>query len=254
MSGHSKWKTIAHKKGAADAKRGKIFSRISKEIIVASKHGGGNPDTNLTLRSLISKARTANMPIDNIERSIKRGTGELAGAAALEEIVYEGYAKDGVGLIVVALTDNKNRAAAEIRHIFTKNGSGFAGQGAVTRGFKRKGQLFVEASAIDEDKLMELVLEAGAEDMKQDDSQFEILTEPEVFPHVVEALEKAEIPTVEAEVTLVPDACVSISDKTTASSVLKFVDDLEENEDVQNVYTNMEISDDVMKLLEADEG
>ena len=248
MSGHSKWKTIQHKKGAADAKRGKIFSRMSKEIMIVAKSGGGSPDTNAALRTVIQKARSFNMPMDNIERAIKKGTGEGEGAA-LEEISYEGFAPGGVAVVVKALTDNKNRAAAEIRHIFAKHGTNFATLGSVSRGFKRRGQIFVEASEAPEDKLMEIVLDAGADDMQLDGDQFEILTDPAKFEAVVAALDKAGIKRTGAEVTLVPDTYVSLADKTAAKSVLRFVEDLEDNDDVQNVYTNLDIDDAVIAEL-----
>jgi YebC/PmpR family DNA-binding regulatory protein len=248
MSGHSKWKTIQHKKGAADAKRGKIFSRMSKEIMLIAKAGGGNPETNASLRTVIQKARSYNMPADNIERAVKKGTGELA-AAALEEVTYEGFAPGGVSVVVKALTDNKNRAAAEIRHIFTKHGTNFAALGSVSRGFKRKGQIFVDASAVPEEKLMDIVLEAGADDMQLDGDQFEILTEPPQFDAVVAALDKAGIPKTSAEVTLVPDTYVAVREKAAASSILRFVEDLEENEDVQNVYTNLDVDDAILAEL-----
>ncbi|TFH14408.1 MAG: YebC/PmpR family DNA-binding transcriptional regulator [Lentisphaerales bacterium] len=253
MSGHSKWKTIAHKKGAADAKRGKIFSRLSKEMMIAARQGGGNIEMNIMLRNVVQKARAANMPVDNIDRAIKKGTGELE-SAALEEAVYEGYASGGVGLIVVALTDNRKRAAAEIRHIFSKNGSSFASQGAVGRGFQRKGQIFVDVEQVEEEKLMDVILNAGAEDMKRDGDQYEILTEPSAFQGVVDALAAAEIPTVSAESSLVPDTYVPISDKSVASSILRFVNELEENDDVQDVYTNMNVGDEVLKEIEAENG
>jgi len=251
MSGHSKWKTIQHKKGAADARRGKIFSKLSKELMVVARNGGSDPDKNPPLRVLIQKAKSVNMPSDNIDRAVKKGAGELEGVS-FEEVAYEGYAAGGVGLVVLALTDNKNRAAAEIRHIFTKHGSSFAGQGSVKRGFERKGQIFVDAGVVEEDKLMDVVLEAGADDMKNDDGQFEILTDPATFADVTEALEKAEIPTLNAEISLLPMVPVPITEKSVASSVLRFVSDLEDNEDVQNVYTNMDMSDQVLKELEED--
>ena len=167
MSGHSKWKTIQHKKGAADAKRGKVFSKLSKELMVIARAGGSDPVKNPTLRTLIQKAKGVNMPADNIDRAIKKGAGELEGVV-FEEAVYEGFAGGGVALVVMALTDNKNRAAAEIRHIFSKHNSSFATQGSVTRGFERKGQIIVDSSATDEDTLMGVVLDAGADDMKRD--------------------------------------------------------------------------------------
>lgn len=249
MSGHSKWKTIQHKKGALDAKRGKIFSKFSKELMIAARQGGGNPDSNIALRTLITKARASNMPMDNIERAVKKGSGELEGMM-LEEVVYEGFASGGVAMVIVALTDNKKRAAAEIRHIFSRYGSNLATQGSVTRGFKRKGQILVDAGAASEDKLMEIVLDAGAEDMQVDEGQFEIITEPPNYLKVVEALEKAGIASTSSEITLVPDVYVPLNEKAKASAVLKFIGDLEDNDDVQNVYTNMDISDEVLKELE----
>ncbi|MBN2302248.1 MAG: YebC/PmpR family DNA-binding transcriptional regulator [Lentisphaerae bacterium] len=252
MSGHSKWKTIQHKKGAADAKRGKIFSKLSKELMVVAKQGGSDPEKNPALRTLLQKAKSSNMPSDNIERAIKKGAGELEGIT-YDEVVYEGYASGGIGLIAMVLTDNKNRAAAEVRHIFNKHGSSFAAPGSVMRGFERKGQIFVAADKVDEDALMNIVLEAGAEDMTKDGDQFEILTLPTAFADVMEALEKANIQTLGGEVSMVPTVNVPITDKALASSVLKFVADLEENDDVQNVYTNMDIDDQILAELEENE-
>ncbi len=249
MSGHSKWKTIQHKKGAADAKRGQIFSRLSKELTLSARTGGGNPDMNPTLRTIINKARAANMPADNVERAIKKGTGEIAGAQ-LEEIVYEGYAGGGVALIVKALTDNKNRAASEIRHIFTRFGSNLAGPGSVMRNFKRKGQILVDAGVVEEEKLMNIVLEAGAEDMQLDDHVYEIITEPSSYQAVVDALEQAGIKTNSAEITLIPDSYMTVTDKSAASHVLKFIEALEENDDVQNVYSNLDVDEALLAELE----
>jgi YebC/PmpR family DNA-binding regulatory protein len=248
MSGHSKWKTIQHKKGAADAKRGKIFSKLAKELMVVARAGGGDPDQNANLRSLIQKAKSSNMPNDNIDRAIKKGSGELGGEI-FEEIVYEGYASGGVGLVCVVLTDNKNRAAAEVRHIFKKHGSDFASQGSVSRGFERKGQILVDAESVDEDALMGVVLDAGAEDMQRDGDQFEVLTEPSGFSAVCEALEKAEIATLSAELSLLPMAPTPIADASVASSVFRFIEALEDNDDVQNVYANMDVDDAVLAEL-----
>ncbi|MBL7076243.1 MAG: YebC/PmpR family DNA-binding transcriptional regulator [Kiritimatiellae bacterium] len=248
MSGHSKWATIKHKKGAADAKRGKVFSKLAKELMVVSRQGGSDPGMNPTLRTLIQKAKSVNMPADNVDRAIKKGAGELEGAV-FEEVVYEGYAGGGVGLIVKGLTDNKNRAAAEIRHIFNKHGSSFAQQGSVSRGFQRKGQIFVDAEGVDEDELMGVVLEAGAEDMTRDGEQFEILTDPSTFADVTEALEAAGIATLSADVSLISDTLVPVTEKSTASSIMRFVDALEDNDDVQNVYTNMDVDDAIMQEL-----
>lgn len=251
MSGHSKWKTIQHKKGAADAKRGKVFSKLSKELMVVARNGGGDPETNPSLRTVIQKAKGANMPADNIQRAIKKGTGEL-GEVTFEETMYEGYAAAGVGMVVQVLTDNKNRAASEIRHIFTKHNSSFAQQGAVSRGFHRKGQIFVDAASIEEDQLMDVVLEAGAEDMSRDGDQFEVVTDPGAFSQVYQAMEKAGIAMVRSEVSLVPETYMPVTEKNVAASVLKFVDALEDNDDVQNVYTNMDISDEVLGELESE--
>jgi YebC/PmpR family DNA-binding regulatory protein len=252
MSGHSKWATIKHKKGAADAKRGKVFSKITKEIMVVARQGGGDPTANITLRTLIQKAKGVNMPNDNIERAIKKGTGE-SGGAVFEEIVYEGYASGGVSLIVYVLTDNRNRAAAEIRHIFKKHGSDFAGQGSVTRGFERKGQIIIDASGVEEEALMDIVLEAGADDMLHDGDQFEVLTDQSVFNDVCDAIESAGIEAINKEVTMLPTLPVEVSDVNVARSVMKFVATLEDNDDVQNVYTSMEPTDDVMAEIGDDE-
>lgn len=250
MSGHSKWKTIQHKKGAADAKRGKIFSKLSKELMLCAKSGGGNPDHNPSLRTLISKARSSNMPMENVDRAIKKGTGELKDDTVLEEVMYEGFAGGGVALVVSVLTDNKNRAAAEVRHVFTKCGSNLAAQNAVSRNFKRKGQIMVDASTIDEDKLMAIALDAGAEDMSTEDGVHEIITDPAAYGAVVDALEKAGVKTASSEITLIPDAYVTVTDKATASSVMKFIEMLDDIEDVQNVYTNLDVPESVLKELE----
>lgn len=248
MSGHSKWKTIQHKKGAADAARGRVFSKLSKELSIAARAGGGDPDMNPTLRTLVAKAKSSNMPADNVERAIKKGTGELAGGQ-LEEVIYEGYAGQGVALVIKALTDNKNRAASEIRHIFTKFGSNLAGQGSVARNFKRKGQILVEAATVEEDKLMGLALDAGAEDMQRDGDMFEIITDPADFQAVVDALEKAGIKSASSEIRLIPDAYVPVTDKAAAGNIIKFIEALEENEDVQDVYSNLDVDDTVLKDL-----
>ncbi len=249
MSGHSKWKTIQHKKGALDAKRGKVFSKLSKEIMVIVKQGGASPESNASLRNIILKARSFNMPGDNIDRAIKRGAGEMDGVV-MNEVMYEAYGAGGVGIIVQVLTDNKNRTAAEIRHIFQRYGSNFAAQGAVSRAFKRRGQITVDAEGVDEDKLMSIVLEAGAEDMQRDGDQFEILTEPATLSAVVKAIEAAGMKTVGAEVALVPDTYVPVADKAGASQMLKFMNELEDHDDVQGVYTNMDVSGDILAEIE----
>ncbi len=251
MSGHSKWKTIQHKKGAADAKRGKIFSKMAKELMVVAKAGGGSPDTNAALRALITRCKACSMPNENIDRAIKKGTGELGGVT-MDEVTYEGFADGGVGVVVKVLTDNKNRAAAEIRHIFSKHGSSFASLGAVSRGFKRRGQIFVDAASVEEDKLMDIVLTAGAEDMSRDGEQFEVLTDPGSFLAVCDAIEKAGLKYDDSEIRLIPDAYVSVKDKAVAKSVMRFVETLEDNDDVQNVYTSMDVDDATLKELEAE--
>ncbi|MEI6167732.1 MAG: YebC/PmpR family DNA-binding transcriptional regulator [bacterium] len=251
MSGHSKWKTIQHKKGAADAKRGKIFSKMAKELMVVAKAGGGSPDTNTALRNLIIRCKASSMPNENIDRAIKKGTGELA-SEVMEDITYEGFAAGGVGVVVKVLTDNKNRAAAELRHIFSKNGSSLAAPGSVSRGFKRRGQIFVDAKSIEEDKLMDIVLNAGADDMSLDGEQYEILTDPNAFQGVFDALEKAGIKTDDSAIRLVPETYTAVSDKTVAKAVMKFVDTLEDNDDVQDVYTNMDLDDSVLALISAE--
>ena len=249
MSGHSKWATIKHKKGAADAKRGKIFSRLAKEITIVVKAGGGDPGNNPSLRTLIQKAKSVNMPNDNIDRAIKKGTGELQ-AESYEEVSYEGYAGGGVGLVVKALTDNKNRAAAEIRNIFKKNNSDFAAQGAVSRNFERKGTILIAREGRDEDALMEIVLNAGADDMSSDDDGFEITCTPAAYNDVCAALEKAGIPTVSSECGLKAMTTTNISDATVAKAVLKFVSMLEDNDDVQDIYHNMEVDDSIADQLD----
>lgn len=251
MSGHSKWATIKHKKGAADAKRGQVFSKLAKEMMVVAKQGGGDPSDNPTLRTLIQKAKGVNMPNDNIERAIKKGTGEL-GAATFEEIVYEGYGAGGVGLVVKVLTDNKNRAAAEVRHIFGKHGSSFATQGSVTRGFERRGEIMVEAAAVDEEQLMDLVLEAGADDMTREADHFEIVTQPAAFADVTEALEAAGIPMANSEVGLFATTAIPIADLAQAKSVMRFVSALEDNDDVQEVFHNMDVDDSIADELGED--
>ena len=244
MSGHSKWAKIKHAKGAADAKKGKIFSRLAKELMVIAKQGGGDPTMNAALRNAIQKAKAVNMPNENIDRAIKKGTGEIGGAV-YEEVSYEGYAGGGVGLLVKVLTDNKNRAAAEIRNVFKKHGSDFAALGAVSRGFERKGQIVVDADGQSEDKVMEIVLNAGADDMVSEDDSFVISVSTNTFADVCDALQKAGIQPVSAEVGFFPLTTVPVKDLAVAKSVTKFINALEDYEDVQNVYTNMDIDDSI---------
>ncbi len=249
MSGHSKWAKIKHAKGAADAKKGKVFSKLAKELMVVAKQGGGDQGMNAALRNLIQKAKSVNMPNDNIDRAIKKGTGEVGGAV-YEEVSYEGYAAGGVGLIVKALTDNKNRAAAEIRNVFKKNNSDFAAVGAVSRGFERKGQVVVEAAGQTEDQIMEIVLNAGADDMQNAGESFVISVATQAFADVCDALQKAGIQPISAEVGLFPLTTVPVKDVTAAKAVNKFVAALEDYDDVQNVYTNMEIDDSIASQVD----
>ncbi|MCK5675517.1 MAG: YebC/PmpR family DNA-binding transcriptional regulator [Verrucomicrobia bacterium] len=251
MSGHSKWANIKHKKGKADAARGKIFSKIAKEIMVAASQGGGNPDDNITLRALVQKARGVSMPKDNIERAIKKGTGELEGGR-LEEASYEGYAAGGIAVVVKVLTDNKNRSISEVRHAFTKANANMADQGAVSRMFQRKGQILIDMDKTDEESLMELALEAGAEDLKTEGEQFEVITDPNDFAAVSDTITQAGIDMAESEITLIPDVVTEVADLNQAHSIMRFVDALEELDDVQDVYTNFDISDEIAAQL-ADE-
>ncbi len=250
MSGHSKWATIKHAKGAADAKRGKMFSRLAKEIMIVAK-SNGDPNTNPSLRNLIAKAKSINMPKDNIDRAIKKGTGELQ-ADVLEEITYEGYLGT-VGLVVQVLTSNKNRAAAEIRNIFKKNNSELGQSGSVTRNFERKGQILLEKGDLNEDDVMMLALDAGADDVTADDEGFEILTAPSAFVDVCEALRGAGIDPSNSEVKLIPMATTPVTDMSVAKAVNKFVAALEDNEDVQNVYHTADFSDEIEAAFAAEE-
>lgn len=242
MSGHSKWATIKHAKGAADAKRGQMFTKFIKEISIAAKMGGGDPAANPRLRTAILKARAANMPKDNIERAIKKGTGEL-GAATYEELLYEGYAPGGVAVLVEVLTDNKNRSAAAVRNIFSKSGGNLGSTGSVAYMFKRKGVIEYDSEAVSEDVIMEEGLEAGAEDIASDGGVVTVTTDPSDFATVLEALQAKGLESVSAGVSMVPDTYMSL-DNDTIKKVLKMIDRLEEDDDVQNVYSNLDIPDD----------
>jgi len=245
MSGHSKWSSIKHKKGAADAKRGKIFTKLIKEITVAARMGGsGDPDANPRLRTAILAAKAENMPKDNIERGIKKGTGELEGVD-YEENTYEGYGPGGAAVFLESLTDNKNRAVADIRHIFAKCGGNLGENGCVSWMFDKKGYIVVERSAIDEDSLLETALEAGAEDVREDDSNFEIITAPEDFEAVKAAIDENKIPYLDAEVTMLPQTATSLQGKE-ADQMIRLMDMLDDCEDVQKVYTNADIPDEMV--------
>ena len=242
MSGHSKWATIKHAKGLADAKRGKIFTKFIKEISIAARMGGGDPNSNPRLRTVIIKARAANMPKDNIDRAIKKGTGE-DGATAYEELVYEGYAPGGVAVMVEVLTDNHNRAAADVRNIFTKNGGNLGTTGSVSRMFQRKGTIEFDAEKVNEDDVMEVALEAGADDVNNEDGVITVTTTPDAFSAVADALNEKGFESLSADVGMVPDAYTAV-DKETAAKVQKLIDRLEDNDDVQNVYHTAEFPDD----------
>ena len=246
MSGHSKWSTIKHKKGAADAKRGKIFTRLIKEMTVAARLGGGDIEGNPRLRSAVAEAKANNMPKDNIERAIKRGTGEIEGAQ-YEEMMYEGYGPGGVAVIVEALTDNGNRTTPEIRRIFEKNGGNLGTPGSVRFQFDKKGYFAIEKSAVAEDKLMEVALEAGADDLQTDDPDaFEIYTAPDSFEAVRQALEASKIPTVEAKLGLIPSTYVSV-DEVKAKAMMRLLEMLDDHDDTQNVYSNFDIPAEMME-------
>jgi len=246
MSGHNKWSTIRHKKGAADAKRGKIFTKIIKEITVAAKLGGGDPAGNPRLRSAVDKAKAENMPKDNIERAIKKGTGELEGVN-YEEIVYEGYGPGGVAVLVECMTDNRNRTVGDVRSTFTKCNGNMGETGCVSWMFDKKGLIVVSKDA-DFEKLFEVALEGGAEDVADEEEQYEVLTDPTTFIEVREALEKAGFAYESAEVTMIPQTMVKLDGKN-AENMLKLMDRLEDNDDVQNVYANFDISTEEMEKL-----
>ena len=246
MSGHNKWSSIKHKKGATDAKRGKIFTRIVKEIILAAKNGGGDAEMNPRLRTAIGAAKAANMPRENIERAIKRGTGEIEGAA-YEEITYEGYGHNGVGIVVEVMTDNKNRTVADLRHTFSKYGGNLGESGAVAWNFEPKGFFNVPSAGLDEDEFMMQALEAGAQDVELNDEYFDVYTAPAEFHSVLNNFEKLGFPVENAELTRIPKNTINADDF--AHKLLKLIDMLEDLDDVQKVYANFEISDEVMEKL-----
>jgi len=245
MSGHSKWATTKHKKAATDAKRGKIFTKIGKEIAVAAKLGGGDPSGNPRLRTAVAKAKSVSMPAENIKRAIQKGTGELPGVS-YEEIMYEGYGPGGVAVIVEVMTDNRNRTVSEIRNIFSKSGGNMGEAGCVSWMFHKKGYLVVNRAKSDEDKLMSIALDAGAEDMQTEDENFVITTPPNDFEKVKKALEDANVTMDAAEVTMVPQTYVKLEGKE-AQQMLRLVETLEDNDDVQNVYANFDIPEEIME-------
>lgn len=241
MSGHSKWHSIKHKKGAADAKRGKIFTRLAREITVAARDGGGDPDMNARLRKAVGDAKAANMPADNIDRAIKRGTGEMEGVT-YEEITYEAYGPGGVAILIETMTDNRNRTVAELRHLLLKNNGNLGESGSVAWMFDRKGYIVVPKDDRSEEELFEIAIEAGAEDMKEDDSNFEIFTDQETFESVKEAVAEAGVGAEVAEVSMIPQNYVKLEGGD-AQQMLKLYDAIDDHDDVQNVYSNFDIDD-----------
>jgi YebC/PmpR family DNA-binding regulatory protein len=249
MSGHSKWSSIKHKKGAADAKRGQLFTKLTRALIVAAKDGGPDPAANLALQNAIEKARAASMPKDNIERAIARGAGTGADAAAYEHISYEGYGPGGVAVYVDVLTDNRNRTAGEVRHVFARHDGNLAESGAVSWLFERKGVVLVDRDTTDEDELTLAAADAGAEDVAEEGSSYEVTCAPEDLHAVRESLDSAGITVTDAEVTMLPKTTVSIEDEAVARKILKLIDGLEENDDVQDVYANFDIPEHVLEAV-----
>jgi len=249
VSGHSKWSSIKHKKGAADAKRGQLFSKLSRAIIVAAKEGGGDPAGNLALQNAIEKARSYSMPKDNIERAIAKGSGADAEAASFETVVYEGYGPEGVAVLVEALTDNRNRTASEVRHAFTKFGGNLGTTGAVAWQFERRGVVLVSANGADEEELVMAAAEGGADDVELDGSSFVVTSVPESLSDVRQALEDGGFAVESVELAMVPKTTVAVSDESVARRIVKLVEGLEDTEDVQDVYANFDIPEDVLEAV-----
>jgi YebC/PmpR family DNA-binding regulatory protein len=249
VSGHSKWSSIKHKKGAADAKRGKLFSKLSRAIIVAAREGGPDPSGNLALQNAVEKARSYSMPKDNIERAIARGSGTDADSQAFETVTYEGYGPNGVAIYVEALTDNRNRTAADVRHALTKHDGSLGGAGSVAWLFERKGVVLVPADGVDEDELMLTAAEGGAEDIGLDGSSYEVTAAPEDLSAVREAIEAAGLPVEAAQLTMVPKTTVEVEDESAAKKILRLMDALEESDDVQDVYSNFDIPERVFETV-----
>ncbi|HED00827.1 MAG TPA: YebC/PmpR family DNA-binding transcriptional regulator [Proteobacteria bacterium] len=248
MSGHSKWSTIKRKKGATDAKRGKIFTKLAKEIIVAARLGGGDINMNPRLRAAVADARTENMPKDNIERAIKKGTGELEGQS-YEEVIYEGYGTGGVAVLVESVTDNKNRTVSDIRYIFSKNGGNMGENGCVAWLFDKKGLITVDKKAVNEEKLMDIALEAGAEDVREQEEEYEVVTPASDFEAVKKALNDQKVPYLAAEITMLPKTTVQIEDEKQAQQVLRLMEALEDYDDVQHAYANFDIPDAILEAI-----
>jgi YebC/PmpR family DNA-binding regulatory protein len=249
MSGHSKWSTIKHKKGAADAKRGKIFTKLIKEITVAARAGGGDPGGNPRLRSAILAAKAENMPKDNIDRAVKKGTGELPGVS-YEEATFEGYGPGGVAVLVAILSDNRNRTVAEIRHIFSKNAGNLGETGCVSWMFGKKGLIVFEKENVDEEKVMNVALDAGAHDVRETDKEFEVVCDPSDFENVKKQLEQAQLTPLLAEVTMVPQSTIRLAGKE-AQQMIRLMESLEDSDDVQHVYANFDIPDSEMEQISA---
>jgi YebC/PmpR family DNA-binding regulatory protein len=249
VSGHSKWSSIKHKKGAADAKRGKLFSKLSRAIIVAAKEGGPDPTGNLALQNAVEKARSYSMPKENIERAIARGAGSDSDSAAFETVIYEGYGPSGVAVIVEALTDNRNRTASDVRHVFSKNDGNLGGSGAVSWLFERRGIVLVAAEGVDEDELTLAAAEGGADDVSLDGSTYQVVSAPESLTAVREAIERAGFTVDSAELSMVPKTTIELTDEASAKKVLRLIDQLEENDDIQDVYANFDIPEQVLELV-----
>lgn len=248
MAGHSKWANIKHRKGAVDAKRGKVFTKLIKEITVAARMGGGDPAANPRLRTAIAAAKSVNMPKDNVERGIKKGTGELEGVN-YEEILYEGYGPGGVAVLVECMTDNRNRTVADIRMIFSKANGNLGESGCVAYMFDRKGSILFDKEKVDEEKLMDIALEAGADDVVDDGSVFQVLTDPLEFDAVREAIEAESLTFIEANLAMIPQNVIDIADEKTATQLMRLLDSLEDCDDVQNVHANFDISDEIMEAI-----
>jgi YebC/PmpR family DNA-binding regulatory protein len=249
VSGHSKWSSIKHKKGAADAKRGKLFSKLSRAIIVAAKEGGGDPANNLALQNAIEKARSYSMPKDNIDRAIAKGSGADADASSFETVVYEGYGPEGVAVIVEALTDNRNRTASDVRHLFAKHGGNLGATGAVAWQFERRGVVVVPGDGVDEDELFLAAADGGADDLSRDGDVFQITSAPESLAAVRAAVEEAGFTVDSAELQMVPKVTVAVEDETKARQIMRLIDALEDNDDVQDVYANFDIPERVLEAV-----
>jgi YebC/PmpR family DNA-binding regulatory protein len=249
VSGHSKWSTIKHKKGAADKARGKLFSKLSKAIMVAAKEGGPDPAANLALQNAIEKARSYSMPKDNIERAIAKGSGADQDGANWETVVYEGYGADGVAVIVEALTDNRNRTASEVRHAFSKNGGNLGTTGAVAWQFERRGVVLVNADGVDEEELLLAAADAGADDVQADGGVFQVTSPPELLAQVRQAVEAGGFAIESAELSMIPNTTVAVTDEATAKKIVRLVETLEDNDDVQDVYANFDIPEEILEAV-----